>query len=175
MKNIERVHKIHGDEREAVKHFTDEAQKGIGKKWLGVFVSVEEDGSLLLARTTWNFPSDRFLEAVAVLAENLAKEPATVPDKEAEGGITGGDFQHLQEILRSRRKEMEKNNSVLRKESILPMRDDDPIHVSQEDKDISHQRLLEALNGELNATGGFAKESLKVPEAPKANVEEDKS
>lgn len=161
MNTIERVYKTHSDEHEAVKDFTHEAQKGIGKKWLGVFVTVEEDGSLLIARTTWEFPQDRFLEAVAVLAENLAKEP--VPDAAATAGeFTGDDFQALQDMLRKRREELADSPAT------IPLRDDDPVHVSQEDI------VTESLNSKLNAAGGFARESLEVHEV-KANIEEDKS
>ena len=112
----------HSDEQDAVNHFIETVKSGTtGNPWLGVYVEIQEDGSLKLHRTTWQFPTGRFVDVLSSLTVNLGKV-IDESKKEEPARIPLSDYLSLQQELQRRQESLQ-----------LPKRDDDPVHVTMDD------------------------------------------
>ena len=63
----------HEDEQQAQAAAAGQLQAAEGKPWM-VAVWVEEEGKMVLHRTTWGFPMAKMTEARELLRENMAEE-----------------------------------------------------------------------------------------------------
>ena len=121
----------HSDEGEAAGTFVNVVKAGsVGSSWMGVYAEIQEDGTIKLFRTTWNFPKERFSEVVNLLKDALSKE-AVIQDEPVMLPLS--HYLSLQEELRKRKSQFE-NSAAPSTVINPPRRDDDPIHVSIEDE-----------------------------------------
>ena len=64
----------HENEQEALEAALGPAAAAEGKPWMVAVWCVDEEGKMVMHRTTWNFPLQRMTEARELLRENMAEE-----------------------------------------------------------------------------------------------------
>lgn len=121
----------HETEEEAVESFSNFVNEILSSKhqgWMGIVVGIMEDGSLKLSRTTCNFNRGKLSESIAAIVENLAPEIAAAPTSTEE--VPLHSFMDLQRKVQERMKAQDAQKEAPR---VLPMRDDDPSHDTNEE------------------------------------------
>lgn len=114
--------KQNNSESEAMERFQEQLYPVQGGKWLGVIARVTDDGEVevVVHRTSWEFPRDKFLHVVGLLSKQLMDDTPVQGAK----GFSMEDFTALQAKIR------EKNLGV----TAAKEEDKQPMSVSLEDK-----------------------------------------